>query len=116
MSEATFRHHTGGSMDFKICEGEPTLPAGKINNYLLKAGSFEDQISFQNGPANGIPNGFSIEVVLEVCMLRLQGFNQGEFECTANHVAIEKIAGAIDALKDRTADRKGRGVIGTLQP
>lgn len=115
MSEPLLHHRVSGNMNFVISKGEPTLPAGTINNYKLSCGEFSDQIGFQNGPVNGSPNGFSIEAVLETCLIRLQALNSGKFECIHNHIAIEKLRGAIDTLNARTEERNERGVEGTNQ-
>jgi len=116
MTEVAFRHHTGRSaMDFNITADPTASPAGMVNSFTLQSGNFQDTVKFQNGTVNGDPNGLSIEALLEVCMIRLESLNQGKHENTCNHVAITKIAGAIDALKERTLERAERGVLGTEQ-
>jgi hypothetical protein len=113
MTEVAFRHHTGRSMDFNIEAGPPSNPAGTVDTFIVSSGTFVDMIKFQSGTVNGDPNGLSTEALLEVCMIRLQTLNQGKHECGFNHVAIEKIGGAIDALKERAYERAKRGVLGT---
>lgn len=113
MSEGTLRHHTGRSMDFDIVAGQPTLPAGTVDSFVVSSGKFQDTIKFQSGTVNGDPNGLSTEALLEVCMIRLRAMNQGKYECLNNFLAIEKIGMAIDALTDRTKERAERGVLGT---
>lgn len=113
MTEVAFRHHTGRTMDFNIVAGPPSTPAGTVDTFIVSSGTFQDMIKFQSGTVNGDPNGLSTEALLEVCMIRLQTMNQGQHECGFNHVAINKIGGAIDALKERTMDRAQRGVLGT---
>lgn len=112
MSEVKLQHHTGRATDFNILPGQPSGPANSINSYVLTSGAFQDTIKFQDGPLNGDPNGMTIEALLEVAAMRLEGFNQGEFACGYNTVAIQKIRGAIDTLKDRASDRADRGVLG----
>lgn len=113
MTEVVFRHHTGRTMDFNITAGPATMPAGTVDSFTLQSGGFQDTIKFQSGTVNGDPNGLSIEALLEVCMIRLESLNQGKHENTFNHIAITKIGGAIDVLKERTQDRDNRGVLGT---
>lgn len=116
MSEVAFRHHTGRSMmDFDITLGPAVQPSGAVDSYILQSGKFQDSIKFQSGTVNGDPNGLSIEALLEVCAIRLRTMNEGKFESPFNHVAITKIEGAIDALKERQIERAQRGVLGTEQ-
>jgi hypothetical protein len=114
MSDVVFRHHTGRSMmDFDITLGPAVQPSGAIDSYILQSGKFQDCVKFQSGVVNGDPNGLSIEALLEVCAIRLRTLNEGKFENTHNHIAITKIEGAIDALKERALERAERGVLGT---
>ena len=56
------------------------------------------------------------EDVIDVCIERLEGFQQGPFACRENNVAITKFRGAKIALLERTAQRQAQGVEGTMQP
>lgn len=71
-------------------------------------------LHLQAGPAAeaGV-NGFTIENLLAIARNRLELWQQGEFKCQANKMAIHYIRGALDALNIRTADRLARGVEGT---
>lgn len=73
-------------------------------------------IKFQCGPVpeKGV-NGTSIENVLELLKIRLEGFQKGPFRCRTNAVAITKIEEAIMWLEERTKQRVEQGVEGTLQ-
>lgn len=106
------QHHTGRNTDFDIRPGQPVGPANSINSYVLTSGGFATSIQFQAGPLNGDPNGLTIEALLDVAALRLEAFNKGEFACAYNSVAIAKIRGAIETLKERAEDRAERGVLG----
>ncbi|BDD79650.1 hypothetical protein [Burkholderia phage FLC9] len=71
-------------------------------------------ILFQNGP---IPefgnNGVTIEALLALVSHRLEGFQDGPFNCPENQEALEHVDAALAALKSRTAKRVAKGVEGT---
>jgi hypothetical protein len=77
-------------------------------------------IDWQNGPlkANGAihaPSGAFVETVLAAALQRIQYYQEGEFACRENALAITKIEEALHWLAARTADRERRGVEGTHQ-
>ena len=61
------------------------------------------------------PNGAFVEGVLEAALGRLEFYQQSEFRCRENALAITKIEEALHWLQARTADRTERGVEGTHQ-
>ena len=70
-------------------------------------------IKFQCGPVqeHGV-NGTSIENVLDLLKIRLEGFQAGPFRCRTNALAITKIEEAIMWLEERTKQRVEQGVEG----
>ena len=72
------------------------------------------QIHFQEGPIkeNGV-NGVANEDLLVMVVRRLQGFQESEFKCRENAMAITKIEEALLWLRKRTMGRENRGVEGT---
>lgn len=72
------------------------------------------EIHFQQGPIMecGV-NGVCNEDLLLMVVNRLRSFNQGEFSCRENSMAITKIEEAVMWLRKRTVDREMRGVEGT---
>jgi len=73
-------------------------------------------IKFQLGPVKEVGvNGTQIERVLEVLKERLEGFQNGDFRCRTNALAITKIEEAIMWLEERTKVRIAQGVEGTNQ-
>lgn len=77
-------------------------------------------IGWQHGLINyvneeKVPNGAQVEDVLEVCMDRLQFFQESKFNCEENVLAIRQIQAAINSLIARKVDRVKRGVGGTLE-
>lgn len=70
-------------------------------------------IKFQDGPIkeNGV-NGCQIEDVITVLLLRLEGFQNGEYWCEENAMAITHLKEAQNWLYRRTRDRETRGVEG----
>lgn len=73
-------------------------------------------VLFQNGP---IPeagvNGVTHEVLLEILIHRLQGFQAGQFGCRENALALTHLQEAQMWLQKRTRDRMARNVEGTHQ-
>ena len=71
-------------------------------------------VDFQNGPIkeHGV-NGCHNEDLIAIVIDRLEHFQKGDFACEANAEALESLYLALDALRNRTNDRKERGVEGT---
>lgn len=67
-------------------------------------------IRFADLRTNGVDN----ESLLAIVADRLRGFQSGGFRNDFNERALEHIEKAIGELENRTADRKARGVEGTL--
>lgn len=73
-------------------------------------------IEFQNGPlqeTGGVPNGLSNEVLLSIVEDRLVGFQNGEYACRENGMALAHLQECLMWLQKRTRDRLARGVEGT---
>ena len=72
------------------------------------------QVLFQKGPIkeNGV-NGCMNEDLIAIVIDRLQGFQDGEYKCRENAIAITKLEEALLWLRKRTMDRERRGVEGT---
>lgn len=72
------------------------------------------EIHFQEGPIqeNGI-NGVNNEDLIAMVICRLEHFNQSEFRCRENSMAITKLEEALLWLRKRTMGREQRGVEGT---
>lgn len=73
------------------------------------------QINFQNGPIKevGEVNGVMNEDLIAIVIDRLQGFQESEFKCRENAIAITKLEESLLWLRKRTMDRERRGVLGT---
>ena len=72
------------------------------------------QIQFQEGPikecgVNGVCNEDLINMVID----RLEHFQNSEFKCRENAIAITKLEEALMWLRKRTMEREQRGVEGT---
>lgn len=74
------------------------------------------EIHFQEGPVKecGI-NGVMGEDLICMVIDRLQHFQQSEFSCRENAMAITKLEEALLWLRKRTMGREQRGVEGTHQ-
>lgn len=75
-------------------------------------------ISWQHGPlGQGVgrkqPNGAFVEDVIAAAQCRLLSYQEGEFACKANKMAIDCLQQALRFLHARTEDREIRGVEGT---
>lgn len=81
-------------------------------NPLIKMYSF----SFQNGPIkeSGI-NGITQEALITICIDRLRSFQDGDYRCRENAIALTHLEEALMWLQKRTRDRLARGVEGTNQ-
>ncbi len=86
------------------------------HNYEIR--SFDKQkvltnISFQKGPLRENKlNGCFQEDLIEICVHRLRCFQNGEFACRENEIALTKLEEALMWLNRRTRDRVARGVEG----
>lgn len=74
-------------------------------------------IRFQVGPASddGI-NGITNEALLAIVRDRLECFQNSQFACDENQVALDAVIAAMNSLHARTRKRATRGVEGTLNP
>lgn len=71
-------------------------------------------ILFQNGPLNEAqPNGLTQEVLLAIVIDRLQCFQNGEYKCRENAIALTHLEDAMHWLQHRTRQRVARGVEGS---
>lgn len=72
------------------------------------------QIQFQKGPIKEVGvNGLMNEDLIVMVIDRLQSFQESEYKCRENAVAITKLEEALMWLRKRTQDREDRGVEGT---
>lgn len=90
-------------------------PGGANHVYVVEFpdGKLDTTINFQKGPIaeNGI-NGLTQEVLIAICVDRLQAFQKGPFACRENALALTKLEEAQQWLFHRTLARMQRGVEG----
>lgn len=74
------------------------------------------EVDFQKGPIkeHGV-NGVNNEDLIAMVVSRLEHFNQSEFSCRENAMAITKLEEALLWLRKRTMGREQRGVEGINQ-
>lgn len=91
---------------------------GASHEYLVSTpDGRSQQISFQNGPIGETgPNGLTQEVLIAICLDRLRSFQEGDFRCRENALAITKLEEAQHWLFHRTRARMERGVEGKAVP
>jgi acyl carrier protein len=71
-------------------------------------------IVFQNGPiAEAGVNGITQEVLIAICIDRLECFQKGSYACADNRDALSLLRAAQSALQRRTRDRMAKGIEGT---
>jgi hypothetical protein len=72
------------------------------------------EVNFQEGPIKeaGV-NGVCNEDLIAMVLTRLEHFNQSDFRCKENSMAITKLEEALLWLRKRTMGREQRGVEGT---
>lgn len=77
-------------------------------------GAVLSKINFQCGPIkeSGV-NGVNNEDLINMVLVRLKGFENSEFKCRENAIAITKLEEALLWLRKRTSDREIRNVEGT---
>jgi hypothetical protein len=63
-----------------------------------------------------LPNGATVETVIQAAIDRLKFFQGDQFACRQNAIAITKLEEALHWLEARTAERKERGVENSYQP
>ncbi len=77
-------------------------------------------IDWQDGPlGRGAlgqePNGAFVEGVIEAALRRLEFYQEGQFNCRENALAVTKLEEALHWLDSRTRNREARGVEGTYK-
>ena len=77
-------------------------------------------INWQDGPLGRdenrlVPNGAFVEGVIEASIQRLEFFQESQFRCRENAIAITKLQEALLWLRERTREREERSVEGTHQ-
>jgi len=91
---------------------------GASHEYVILTGISETvgNIKFQKGPVKQTEtNGCFIEDLIVICMDRLEGFQDGDFPCRENALALTKLEDALKVLDERTKDRQERGVEGKFK-
>lgn len=72
------------------------------------------KVDFQEGPCKEFgANGAANEDVISMVICRLQHFQETEWNCRENAMAITKLEEALLWLRKRTMGRENRGVDGT---
>lgn len=99
-------------------EDEPNFNAPHHFEVWADAGLPEpkllNKIDFQEGPIkeSGV-NGVANEDLIAMVITRLEAFNQTDFRCKENSMAITKLEEALLWLRKRTMSREQRGIEGT---
>ena len=91
--------------------GNPT--GGAVNGVGL-------HIAWQNGPLGrgperNEPNGAFVETVIAAALQRIEYYQQSNFRCRENALAITKLEEALHWLNSRTNRRETAGTEGTHQ-
>ena len=78
---------------------------------------FQCAISFQNRPFDEVGvNGLTNEALLAIVEDRLKIFQEGDYKCRENAIALTHIQDALHWLHHRTRARLARGVEGKMIP
>ena len=88
----------------------------RVSYVMEVTGEVAFPVYFQNGPIgeSGV-NGISNEALLAIVEDRLKGFQDGQFRCRENALALTHLQEALFWLHHRTRERLARGVEGTLK-
>ena len=100
-------HEEPREMEFNAPHDFQVRPSGDSLQIL-------SEVNFQKGPIkeNGV-NGVCNEDLIAMVICRLEHFNQSDFRCRENSMAITKLEEALLWLRKRTMAREQRGVEGT---
>lgn len=84
--------------------------------FATDTGKLVGRVDFQEGPVkeHGL-NGVRDVDVLQMLILRMQGFQTSPFACKETAVALRHLELALKQLNQRYAKRVARGVFGTNQ-
>lgn len=90
---------------------------GACHEYQIVSGNRKQTISFQNGPIKkyGV-NGTTQEALLTIIIDRLRSFQEGDFDCRENAIALTNCEQALMWLQKRTRDRIAKNVEGQNIP
>ena len=110
---------TGTSRYTEIHTMDELGPGGAYHKYHIGRADVESptgefaEIKFQYGPVleTGV-NGCSIEDLIVICIDQLKAFQEGEFDCVENAMALDSLKSALYSLNQRTQDRQSRGAEG----
>lgn len=103
-----------GDFSFNAPHDFHVVPAGADYNDTTINIHELGHVHFQEGPIKeaGV-NGVNNEDLIAMIICRLEHFNQSEFRCRENSMAITKLEEALLWLRKRTMAREQRGVEGT---
>jgi hypothetical protein len=80
----------------------------------VKTGDILGEISFQEGPIKEVGvNGIHNEDLILMVLTRLYAFQETDYACRENEMAIRKLEESLMWLRKRTQDREIRQVEGT---
>ena len=118
MRELTAHKSNKANNDIEVVAMDGPGPGGASHRYRLSYPNGTDLcvllLEFQNGPIKEVGvNGITHEALLAVLIDRMKGFQEGEFACHENAIALSNLKGALRCLLVRTAEREARGVEGT---
>lgn len=101
---------TGGDVYLQVTKnGDNEFPALVINWQDGARGMDENP---DGTPVLADPNGAFVEDVLWAALQRLEFFQESQYRCRENAIAITKIGEALFIMKDRQLSRSNRGVEG----
>lgn len=116
MREITSHIDPFGAADLKItCDDCDPNAGGASHNYTATLGDVVvAEVRFQHGPRgiDGALTGCTDSVLLAIVADRMECFDAGTFPHHTHARALEHIRDAMDILRSRAAERKGRGVLG----
>ena len=118
MEPKSFRKVEIGTSEYTEVFSEQNKDFNCHHEYSIEAtdttGAIFADIKFQKGPIKeyGV-NGCHNEDLIAIVIDRLHCFQESEFKCRENAIAITKLEEALMWLRKRTNDRAKRGVKGT---
>jgi len=118
----------GGDVTTRTNQGEamqqPFTAQNNVDSLGRPAGGYVHgtslDITWQDGPLSvdgerREPNGAFVETVIAAALQRIEHYNETQFKCRENSLAITKLEEALHWLNARTARRTAEGTEGTHQ-
>lgn len=106
----------GANHRYEITGFDTNLNPSNVSSAGFRSSFSNLPVIFQNGPIKEVGvNGVTHEVLLAIVIDRMRCFQNGNYSCRENSIALTHLETALLWLNKRTRDRIARNVEGTHQ-